>query len=120
MSNPEPPPYQQPPYGQPAAFRPTPPTHGSATTAMVLGLVGLIGIMFCAGLTLVLSPVAWVIGSKSVREIDANPDAYIGREMAVAGKVMGIIGTVLLILAFLAFVAFIGWAISLDNGSFDS
>src|SRR4051794_12900099 len=100
MSNPEPPqdPPQQPPYNpyQPTpqqqaygyGFSPTPPAHTSATTAMVLGLIGLIGILFCGGITLILSPFAWAIGGKAVREIDANPGVYTGREQAFAGKVM--------------------------------
>ena len=115
MSSPEPPPY--------GYATPTPPAHGSATTAMSLGLIGLIGILTCAGVTLLLSPFAWAIGSKTVREIDADPDSYSGREMAVAGKVMGIIGTVLLILAvlvFVAFVVFFVWIVNQDSSSFGS
>ncbi len=69
---------------------------------MVLGIVGLVGIAFCGGLTLVLSPFAWAIGRKSVAEIDANPGRYGGRDKANAGKIMGIIGTVLLALGIVA------------------
>ena len=72
------------------------PDQPSATTAMVLGIVGLVGIVFCGGLTLVLSPFAWAIGRKAVAEIDANPGRYGGRDKANAGKIMGMIGTVLL------------------------
>ncbi|GAA4377378.1 hypothetical protein [Nocardioides caricicola] len=113
----------QPPYGQqpPYAynFTPQPPAHNSATTAMALGLIGLIGLLFCGGLTLILSPFAWAIGGKAVREIDANPGAYSGREQAFAGKVMGIIGTVLLVLGVLAFALFIGWVVTLDSSTLD-
>ncbi len=63
---------------------------------MVLGIVGLVGIVFCGGLTLVLSPFAWAIGRKAVAEIDANPGRYGGRDKANAGKIMGMIGTILL------------------------
>jgi len=118
MSEPGPPPYQQPDYGQ-YAFTPRPPAHNSATTAMALGLIGLIGMLFCGGLTLVLSPFAWAIGSKAVREIDANPGAYSGREQAFAGKVMGIIGTVLLVLGVLVVAAFIVWVFTLDTSTLD-
>ena len=119
MSNPEQPPYN--PYQQPPAYgyAPRPPAHNSATTAMALGLIGLIGLLFCGGLTLVLSPFAWAIGGKAVREIDANPGAYSGREQAFAGKVMGIIGTVLLVLGVLAFALFIGWVATLDTSTLD-
>jgi hypothetical protein len=95
-------PYAQQPYPQPVPGQPTytwapkPPEHPSATTAMVLGLIGLVGILVCGGLTLVVSPFAWAIGSRALREIDADPAAYSGREMASAGRVMGIVGTGLL------------------------
>jgi hypothetical protein len=114
------PPYGQPPYGQPGyppAYgapqpgfgygAPAARTHPSATTALVLSLVGLAGIMFCGGLTLVLSPFAWRTGAKAVREIDANPGMYGGRDQANAGRIMGIIGTVLLVLGALGLVLLI-------------
>jgi hypothetical protein len=116
----------QPPYGQqqppPSAYdwTPTPPPHPQATASMVMGLVGLIGMMFCGGLTLVISPFAWVLGSKAVREIDLTPGSYGGREMAVAGKVMGIIGTVLLVIGIVAIVLLVVWFFSLDDASFES
>ncbi len=84
------------------------PDEPSATTAMVLGIVGLVGIALCGGITLVLSPFAWAIGRKSVREIDANPGRYGGRDRANAGKIMGIIGTVFLLIGIAAIVAVIG------------
>ena len=74
---------------------------------MVLGIIGLVGIMFCGGLTLVLSPFAWAIGRKSVREIDANPGRYSGRDKANAGKIMGIIGTVFLVIGIVAVIGII-------------
>ena len=83
------------------------PDEPSATTAMVLGIVGLVGIAVCGGITLVLSPFAWAIGRKSVREIDANPGRYGGRDRANAGKIMGIIGTVFLLIGIAAIVAVI-------------
>ncbi|CAI9399700.1 DUF4190 domain-containing protein [Nocardioides sp. T2.26MG-1] len=103
-------PYQQ-PYPQPGPAQPSynwapkPPEHPSATTAMVLGLIGLVGILVCGGLTLVISPFAWVIGGRALREIDANPAAYSGREMASAGRVMGIVGTGLLALGLVVALA---------------
>jgi hypothetical protein len=121
----EDPPYEAPPnpYPQPGSFdqyaAPTPygaspygaypgtsaamaPEHPSATTGLVLGIVGLVGIMTCAGLTLVLSPFAWVISGRVLREIDASPGRYTGREKASAGRIMGMIGTALLALGVIA------------------
>jgi hypothetical protein len=76
------------------------PKHPQATTAMVLGILGLV---LCG----VIGPFAWVIGSKAVKEIDASPNAYSGRSEANAGKIMGIVGTALLGLT----VAIIGLAV---------
>ena len=102
------PPYGQQPYGATPGYGfpgQAPANHPSATTALVLGLIGLVGIALCGGITLVLSPFAWRMGARAVREIDANPGMYAGRDQANAGRIMGLIGTVLLGLAVLAFVA---------------
>ncbi len=108
-----PPPGQHP---QPGAYgyQPVyaPPKHPQAVLAMVLGIIGLTGIMFCV--TAFVAPFAWWIGAKAVKEIDANPGQG-GRSEAMAGKVMGIIGTVLLILGILVIVGFIVLALSVDN-----
>lgn len=107
-------PYGAQPYGAypPGYGGALPPEHPSATTGMVLGIVGLVGIMTCGGITLVLSPFAWAIGGRAVREIDASPGRYRGREKANAGRIMGIIGTVLLALGVLVIAAFIVVAIA--------
>ncbi len=102
----------QPGYGtpQPASYgyAPAPtPNHPSATTALVLSLIGLAGILFCGGITLILSPFAWRLGTKAVREIDASPGMYAGRDQANAGRIMGIIGTVFLALGILAIIGLI-------------
>ncbi|GAB3200995.1 hypothetical protein GCM10027062_21880 [Nocardioides hungaricus] len=109
--------HQQQPYGYPQApyGQPPLPNHPSATTAMVLGIIGLAGVVACGGITLVLSPFAWAIGAKASHEIKAHPGTYGGEGSASAGKIMGIIGTVLLILAVLAVVAFIVIAIAVDS-----
>ena len=66
-----------------------PPEHPQATTAMVLGILGL---ATCT----VLSPFAWRIGKRAVSEIDASNGRLGGRGPAQAGYVMGLIGTILL------------------------
>src|SRR6478736_394947 len=108
-------PYGQPPYGQPGYGygAPAPANHPSATTALVLSLIGLAGIALCGGITLVLSPFAWRTGAKAVREIDANPGMYGGRDQANAGRIMGIIGTVLLAIGVVLLIGLIlGLAVS--------
>jgi hypothetical protein len=64
---------------------------------------------------LVLSPAAWVVGAKAVREIDAYPGRYGGRDKAQGGKIMGIIGTALLALGVLAIIAFVVLAVAVGT-----
>lgn len=108
--------YPPPGYGQQyPAFQQAPPKHPNATTSMVLGIVSLAGAFACV-LPILLAPVAWILGAKAVRGIDANPGAYSGRGEASAGKILGIIGTVLLALMLIAVVVIIIVAV---NGGFD-
>jgi hypothetical protein len=94
-------------YGQPyGTFTPAPPNHPQATTAMVLGLVGVLGIFFLCGLTLVVSPFAWALGRNSLREIEASQGRLGGESSARAGMIMGIIGTALLGLGLLMIIGF--------------
>jgi hypothetical protein len=98
-------------WGPPAS--PVVPQHPQATTALVLGIVALAGAVMCV-LPIVLAPVAWVVGGRAVREIDAHPGRWRGRELAEAGRVMGIVGTCLMAvgLAFTALLlgtAFLPW-----------
>ena len=113
---PPPPPPQQmygaPPYGYVAPG----PAHPQATTALVLGIVGLASVAVVCGLGLVVSPFAWAMGRKAVREIDASGGAYSGRGAANAGFVMGVIGTVLLVLALALIVLLVAVGLS---GGFD-
>lgn len=64
--------------------------HPRATTALVLGILGLV-------LCQVLSPFAWAVGGRAVREIDASGGALGGRGSANAGRILGIVGTALLV-----------------------
>jgi len=108
---PPPPPGGQYPPGY--AGYPVMPKHPQATTAMILGILSLV---VCG----VLGPFAWVMGSKAVKEIDANPHAYTGRSEANAGKIMGIIGTALLALGVLIIaLAVIGVVVGARSNSFD-
>ncbi len=70
--------------------------NSDATVSLVLGLVGLCTFILLA------SPFAWWLGARALHEIDATPGVYNNRGMAVAGKITGIIGTVILSLTLLA------------------
>lgn len=100
-----PPPGAYPPPGPPG-FPVGPPKHANATTSMVLGIIGLASVAICCGIGLVVSPFAWGLGARAVKQIDAEPHTYSGRSEANAGKIMGIIGTVLLVLLVIGLIAF--------------
>ena len=63
----------------------------NAVTSLVLGILG---IVLCP----LLGPVAWSLGRKGEQEIDNSGGAVGGRAMATAGKILGIIGTVLILI----------------------
>ena len=94
-------------YGQPLYVQPRTP-HPQATTAMVLGLVGLIGGFVC-GLPVLLGPFAWWIGARARRDIRADPRLD-GDAQALAGMVTGIIATVFLVIGVVALLLLIGLA----------
>jgi hypothetical protein len=84
------------------------PDHPKATTSLVLGILGLV---VCG----IIAPFAWVMGKRTVSEIDASGGRLGGRGAAQAGYILGLIGTVLLglgllvlVLYLIAMVAFLG------------
>lgn len=104
--------YPQPAYGQPGyppyGYTAQAPNHPQATTALVLGLVGLIGGFVTCGAVFLVSPFAWVIGAKAKREVAASNGQLGGGSTANTGFVLGIIGTVLLVIAVLLWAGVIG------------
>ncbi len=88
MTDPNQPPYlpNQPYQGQYQVV----PDHPQATTTLVLGILGLV---LCG----VIAPFAWSMGNRVLGEIDAARGTLGGRSSVNAGRIMGIIGTVLLI-----------------------
>ena len=65
------------------------PEGSESTTALVLGILG---IVVCG----ILGPFAWYIGNREVRAIDEGRRDPSNRGSANAGKILGIVGTVLL------------------------
>jgi hypothetical protein len=110
MSDNAPPPYGGHPYGQqpgqgqqPPGYPPAygygqsaylPQDHPQATLILILGILGLVACQ-------VLSPFAWIIGNKVVREIDASQGQLGGRSTANAGRICGMVGSILLALGIL-------------------
>jgi hypothetical protein len=95
-------PYGQQPYGGAASpYGPVLTPHPEANSAMIMGIVALVGTFVC-GVLCVLGPFAWAKGAKARREIDAEPQRWSGRTEATVGYVMGIVTTILMGLAILA------------------
>ncbi|HEY6635757.1 MAG TPA: DUF4190 domain-containing protein [Acidimicrobiia bacterium] len=65
------------------------PEQSQATTILVLGILG---IVICG----ILAPFAWSMGNKELAAIDSGRRAPENRGTANAGRILGIIGTVLL------------------------
>ena len=95
----------QPAYGYPPAqplqggYGYLAPEHPKATTALVLGILGLVTCQ-------IVSPFAWAIGKRTVTEIDASGGRLGGRSQAQAGSILGIVGTVLLALGLVFLVIY--------------
>lgn len=94
-------PYGAPPaYGVPYGYGPPQYEHPQGTTILVLGILGIVACQL-------VSPFAWVMGNRVLAEIDANPAAYSNRGLVVAGRICGIVGSVLLGLSLVFGVAYL-------------
>jgi hypothetical protein len=80
-----PPPPPAPQYSQGSG----PVEHPKGMLILILGILSLV----CLS---ILGPFAWVMGNRALQEIDANPGGYSNRGTVQAGRICGIIGTVLL------------------------
>jgi hypothetical protein len=78
--------------------------HPQGTTILVLGIASIV----CCGL---LGPVAWIMGNKAIQEIDARPGQYSNRGVVQAGRIIGIIATVLLA------ITVVGWILLIALGA---
>jgi hypothetical protein len=73
------------------------PEPSQAVLALILAIVGLFAFQL-------ISPVAWVLANREIGAIDQGRRNPVNRGMAVAAKVIGIIGTVLVVLGVLFLV----------------
>lgn len=71
------------PWGPPAQAQ-----HPHGTVILVLGILSVTVMQL-------LGPVAWVMGHRTLREMDSSGRSYANRSTVLAGMVLGIIGTVL-------------------------
>jgi hypothetical protein len=76
--------------------------HPNGTTVLVLGILSLV---VCG----ILGPFAWSMGSKALKEMDAQPGVTWGnRGNITAGRVCGIIGTCFLALGVAWLILWVG------------
>lgn len=100
-------PPQQPPPSGPVPGHPfgmEPPDHPQAMTVLILGILGLSMVPFTA-------PFAWYMGTQALREIDAQPGRYGRRDWVHIGRILGIVGTVVLGLVLLMVCGFLATGI---------
>lgn len=76
------------------------PEASQATTVLVLGILG---IVICS----ILAPIAWSMGNKELAAIDSGRRPPDNRGTANAGRILGIIGTVLLGLGIIFLILFL-------------
>lgn len=93
------PPYGAPPYGMPYGGGYMYPSQ--ASTVMVLGILSLV----VCGL---LGPIAWSMGNTELARIDRGEVDPSGRGSAVAGRVCGMIASILIIVGIVAVVLMFG------------
>lgn len=103
------------PPGPPYGYGYPPPGYGvehpQGTTVLVLGILSLV---VCG----ILGPFAWSMGSRALREIDAAPQGYYrNRGNIVAGRICGIIATILFIVGVLVLVLVLSVATSVTSSS---
>ncbi len=75
------------------------PEASQATTALVLGILGVVLCQF-------LGPFAWSMGSKEMQAIDAGRRPPENRGTANAAKILGIVATVLLGVGIIGLILF--------------
>jgi hypothetical protein len=108
-----PPPY--PPYGPPPPYGYPPPgfgrEHPQGTTVLVLGILSLV---ICG----LLGPFAWSMGNRALAEIDGAPPGYFSnRGQVAAGRICGIVASVLILVAVVVIVIVLSVAAGVSSSS---
>jgi hypothetical protein len=89
---------------------PAQPGNGAATTSLVLGILGLLLVVFTAGagflFSLPISIAAWITGAQG-RKAVASGKTKAGDGIAHAGLILGIVGLVLGVVGMVAWVALV-------------
>lgn len=103
------PPGPYPPYGQPVAPVPTPPTSAKSTTSLILGIVSLFLCGFLTGIP------AIIVGLSARKEIRRSEGRLSGEGLALGGIVTGILGTLWTLIAAGILVALVAFGAGVAN-----
>jgi hypothetical protein len=105
-------------YGSPPPPPPPPPSGGPGAVdhpkGMTILILGILSLVCCSPLGIA----AWLMGNSALKEIDAQPGRYANRQIVQIGRILGIIGTVILVLTVIWFL-FLG-GLAAVSGGFDS
>jgi hypothetical protein len=97
---------------------PAQPGNGAATTALVLGILGLVLVVFTAGagfaFSLPASIAAWIAGVQGRKRV-ASGQTTTGDGLAHAGVILGIAGVVLGVIGMIVWVALIASGLDLEE-----
>lgn len=103
-----------PPYGPPPQYGYPPPNYGmehpQGTTVLVLGILSLV---ICG----LIGPFAWSMGNRVLAEMDRSPGYYSNRGQVSAGRICGIVASILLIVAVVGIVIFLAVATTVSTSS---
>jgi hypothetical protein len=108
-----------PPAERPIVFqRPAQPSNGAATTSLILGVLGLVLVLFTAGagflFSLPASIAAWIAGAQGRKRV-AKGQTTEGDGLAHAGVVLGIIGVVLGVIGMVVWIVLIASGLDVEE-----
>jgi hypothetical protein len=117
---PEPEPEAARPVGErPIVFqKPAQQSNGAATTSLILGVLGVVLVLFTAGagflFSLPASIAAWIAGAQGRKRVASGETAY-GDGLAHAGVVLGIVGVVLGVIGMVVWIVLIASGLDLEE-----
>jgi hypothetical protein len=93
-------------------------SNGSATTSLVLGILGVVILLFTAGVaflfSLPMSIAAWIMGAQGRRKV-ANGETTYGDGIAHAGVILGIVGVVLGVVGMVVWIVLIASGLDVEE-----
>jgi hypothetical protein len=97
---------------------PAQPGNGAATTSLVLGIIGMLLVVFTAGagflFSIPTSIAAWITGVQGRRRVSSGQSAT-GDGLAHAGLILGIVGVILGVIGMIVWVALIAAGLDLEE-----